>query len=68
MIELLSSLDFGLIFYLEDEKEDFVDGMNLNMLSFSVGLISLLIRIRYGGYICFFSSGCEFKRYFFFLN
>lgn len=68
MTELSSSLDFGLTSHLEDEKEDFVDGMNLNMLSSSVGSISPLTRIRHGGHIRSLSSGCEFKRHSSLLN
>ena len=61
--ELSGSLDFGLTSHLEDEKEDFVDGINLNMLSSGVGSVSPLTRIRQGGHIRSLSSGCEFKRH-----
>jgi len=61
--ELSSSLDFGLTSHLEDEKEDFVDGMNLNILSSSASSISPLTKIRQGGHIRSLSSGCEMKRH-----
>ena len=63
MTELSSSLDFGLSSHMEDEKEDFADGINLHILSTSAGSISPLTRIRHGGHIRSLSSGCELKRH-----
>ncbi|KAL9973951.1 hypothetical protein ACROYT_G020474 [Oculina patagonica] len=61
--ELLGGLELGLGFHFEDEKEDFVDGDNLHILSTSTGSFSPLTRIRHGGHIRSLSSGCELKRH-----
>lgn len=58
-----SNLEQGLGFHFEDEKEDSVDENNLHIINASVGSISPLTSIRYGGHIRSLSSGCEFKRY-----